>query len=942
MHRLAALFRPPPSVRRLPSFVFCLSSFVLLFFWKLACTHLILARGDAFLYFYPYWDYRARALLSGQLPLWNPYLFMGAPFLANSQAGVLYPLNWPLVFFPAPVAVKISILLHLLIAAVGTSVFARRALGQSMLGALLSAILFSLGGYLTSQVEHINQLQALAWFPWLLFSVHQSINSSQATHLPPSTFHFPPSTFHLLTSSLLFALQLLAGHTQSAFISLVGVSLYAIILFITQPSVRPATSVSRPPSSVLRLLSFVIRHSSFVILSLLLASAQLLPTLELSQQSLRSGGLPLREALSFSLDPRLLGRALLPSYSHGLFSEFVAYLGLVGLTLTVVGIKKTPTRLLLLTFVVLGLTFALGAYNPLYALLAAFPPFNLFRVPARWLFLFAFGSALLAGHGLDELSQRRLGLWPLVLGLFLIFLSPLANNLIPIGETGPLGPPAVRDLAGWLLPLILLAALTLVRLPNRWIAFGIFLLATLELFCAAQILSYNHPTTPEAYTSVRPAMTQLLASTSSSSSVDPDSRFLSMSALRFEPGDSTEMHSELDPQLPSDAVYDAIVATKNKEVLSPNLPLTWNVPAVDGYDGGLLPLKHYAIFTELFTGSIFADGRLRENLTTVPDPRLLSLVNARYLITDKVDDAWIDNVFYDLQFTLTLKEGEQSTIAYLPQFQATALGLVADSFSGHLHLTFADGFSADFSDSSFVLGPSSTVLHFDHPATLTSITLTGPLTARGLSLIDERSGAFQSLTLGPYHLVHSGDVKIYDNLNVLPRAFVVPEAVVLADDSTALTTLADPNFDPAATVILASTPEARSQNSEVRSQKSQVQSPKSKVVLRPSSRAAVLRLINIPTYKPELVQLTASGPGYLLLTDAYYPGWVATVDGAPVPIFRADVMFRAVELPPGSHVIEFRFEPRSVTVGLWVSGVTWMIVLVLLVLLGIRNKKAGV
>src|SRR3990167_919457 len=79
---------------------------VFLFFWKLAFTNLILARGDTFLYFYPYWDYRAQELLAGRLPLWNPYLFMGAPFLANPQAGVLYPLNWPLIFFAAPVAVK--------------------------------------------------------------------------------------------------------------------------------------------------------------------------------------------------------------------------------------------------------------------------------------------------------------------------------------------------------------------------------------------------------------------------------------------------------------------------------------------------------------------------------------------------------------------------------------------------------------------------------------------------------------------------------------------------------------------------------------------------------------------------------------------------------------------------------------------------------------------
>src|SRR3972149_2367272 len=132
-----------------------LAALVLIFLRQAAFTNLIFARGDTLLYFYPYWDYRARTLLSGHLPLWNPYLFMGAPFLANSQAGVFYPLNWPLAFFPAPVAVKISILVHLGLALVGAFVFARRALGQSALGALLSTALFALGGYLTSQVEHV-------------------------------------------------------------------------------------------------------------------------------------------------------------------------------------------------------------------------------------------------------------------------------------------------------------------------------------------------------------------------------------------------------------------------------------------------------------------------------------------------------------------------------------------------------------------------------------------------------------------------------------------------------------------------------------------------------------------------------------------------------------------------------------------------------------------
>lgn len=72
--------------------------------------------------------------------------------------------------------------------------------------------------------------------------------------------------------------------------------------------------------------------------------------------------------------------------------------------------------------------------------------------------------------------------------------------------------------------------------------------------------------------------------------------------------------------------------------------------------------------------------------------------------------------------------------------------------------------------------------------------------ARKRALIDERSGAFQTLTLGPYRLVHSGDVKVYEHQAVLPRAFVVGQAETI-DDATALARLADPAFDVSATVL---------------------------------------------------------------------------------------------------------------------------------------------
>jgi hypothetical protein len=197
-----------------------------------------------------------------------------------------------------------------------------------------------------------------------------------------------------------------------------------------------------------------------------------------------------------------------------------------------------------------------------------------------------------------------------------------------------------------------------------------------------------------------------------------------------------------------------------------------------------------------------------------------------------------------------------------------------------------------------------------------AITLTGPITLNGLSLIDERSGAFQSLTLGPYRLVHSGDVKIYENLSVLPRAFVAGRSD-FANDEGALALLSSSrvDFDPAQTVVLSDDQSVpRIENGR-------------------SSAATIL------SYAPEAVTIQAEGPGYLVLTDAYYPGWQATVDGEPVDILRADVMFRAVALPAGAHVVEFVYRPWWLGVGMLLSGLSWLAVAGLLLLPGQRGMK---
>jgi uncharacterized membrane protein YfhO len=70
------------------------------------------------------------------------------------------------------------------------------------------------------------------------------------------------------------------------------------------------------------------------------------------------------------------------------------------------------------------------------------------------------------------------------------------------------------------------------------------------------------------------------------------------------------------------------------------------------------------------------------------------------------------------------------------------------------------------------------------------------------------------------------------------------------------------------------------------------------------------------------VTATADGPSYLVLDDFYHRGWTARVDGQSARVFIANALFRAVAVEPGTHVVDFRFEPLSHLIGAIVSAVS--------------------
>lgn len=851
------------------------SGLVLLTLLPLGFSPGILMRGDVALYFYPYWEAAARATREGRLPLWNPDLFAGVPFLANPQVGFFYPPNRVLSWLPVPTALKVSILLHALWAAWGMLGLARR-LGYRTGGSVAAAAAYALGGYFLAQAEHINQFQALAWMPWMAWA--------WAAGRPAGV-------------GLAGAMQLLCGHAQTVMLSWI-----ALLVFFAPPR-----------GDRVRLSGWVRAWGTGALggaLALGLSAVQWLPSLELTRASIRAGGLPLNEALSFSLSPLLLGRALLPGQASPALTEFIAYIGILGGLGLVAGIGRPGwTRWAVVAG--LGLFFALGIYNPIAVLLVGLlPPLRAFRVPARWLALWAFGAALGIGAGFDQgfagLKRWRIVIWALGT-LALMGLAVAAGPIRPPGTTGPLGPVSVPAL---ILGLVLLG-IGLLHIQRR-LPRGIWLgLWVAELIGAAWGLPVNRLTAPAAWLDPRlPAVVlrDLLAQEGPWAG-----RILSVVDLHFDPGDLGEWRSVLEGQLPAEAFAEFVIATKYKEALVANLPMAYGLPTVDGYDGGVLPLRRYIELVRRFVPAerLLMDGRLWEALTALPEPRWLQLLGVRWILMDRLRDEWIDGVFYDRGIVADACGVEPIEAGPFPPFEATELRLRVESALpprtslGTAVLRGAGGETLEFPVEMGEEG-RPVVVDWKEPRTILGVSLRplpeacaqGGWRVEGGALVDRRTGAFQALVLSPggsFALRYAGDVKIYEFRKALPRLYGVCTAEFARNEAEAMGRLVEPTFDPSRRVVLEGEAIAFGGASgecavEVRW-----------IRFTPEVREAVVRL---------------EQPGWLVLMESFDPGWRATVDGHATPILRANGLFQAIPIPAGGHTVRWEYRPGS-----WAAGV---------------------
>ncbi len=159
---------------------------------------------------------------------------------------------------------------------------------------------------------------------------------------------------------------------------------------------------------------------------------------------------------------------------------------------------------------------------------------------------------------------------------------------------------------------------------------------------------------------------------------------------------------------------------------------------------------------------------------------------------------------------------------------------------------------------------------------------------------------------------------LYEIDGTIPRAYIVNKSAVERSSKQVLQLLSSVGFDPAREVVL---------DREI-----------------PVPQARQLKgTAKIVRYDNGYVTIATStdNEGILILADSYYPGWKAFVDGREEGIRRANLFFRAVPLPAGKHTVEFRYEPKSFTVGLAISVITFAGLAAATMFFAFRERKGS-
>ncbi len=840
---------------------------------------------DAVFYIYPVKAWTAAQVRQGELPLWSDQLFGGYPAIYDTQAGLFYPLSLLYYLLDGATAVDLTIFLQLGLGGSFMFLYLRQLRLRRAAAGLGTAVFLGNGlmvVWLEWQVVHA----AIIWLPLALWAVEREasiVNGQWSMVNGHSEIRNPKSAIALF--ALAFALPWLGGHWNWA----LYVSLTAVLYLLW----RVGPLVGRSARRAWWLMGLPLA------LGVGLALVQVLPAFRFLLQSHRqpltwaeSQQYGLLNRFAVLVMPDFFGTPVQGNWwGFDNYNETALYVGILPLLLVGAAVwlaRKQRVTQFWLAWGGLGLLWALG--TPVYGVLYVLPVFN-GLLPSRAAVLVVVATAVLAAIGLDKLLEptavRRSGRWLVVAPLLLLALAAVYL----VWYRGQV------EWTFWIRPLLLFSGflaggglLLWARwrgaLPAGWFGGLALALVALDLFIAG--VGYN--------------------------TISP------VAEMFPQTGTAVFLHSLPTPP--------RITSLAEGVAYRPNTALAEFVPGLSGYGPGIAQrLVDYLRLAE--GGEVIRFGRVLLPLQGVASP-LLDALGVSHIVTTQ--DVWGDEAqairaapaVADWQ---VLGAGWQRPLfvnraglfridvplraASSAQGDITLRLLTADGGQELAHSTLpigdvaADGWTAFY----FAPFPPEWGQNF-----LAELSFSG---GDGVTVGREADGnwAFAAFMRPRPGLVYEwGKTRVYANDGDLGRAFVVAAAQVADTPEAALTAVQANAAQLGQVVVL-----------ELEGQPAPPAIPEPAVTT--GSVTITEAALNRMTLRAEM-----AAPGFVVLADAFYPGWQATVDGQPTPVYRANTVVRAVYVPAGEHEIVFHYRPVEFWAGAAVSGLA-------LVGLVVRRKR---
>ena len=803
---------------------------------------------DLMLQYVPNAAFLQRSLRDGAIPLWNPYLGAGMPFAADPGAGVWYVPSWILLgALPLYAAVRTSLWLHLLWAAVGQYAVCRVTVGTGRLAAFVGAIAFALTTWLPGLTGMPAVLTSVAWLPWIVLLGDLAARRGGRW---------------IVALALAGALQLVSGWPAGAYLAWLTLGLLLVGRGPTRIGVGRATGAG--------------------VCAALLGGVLLLPAFELIGESSYAETRSVQDAGRESYLTLLSW--LRPAGGTGSLESSQLYVGLAAIVLALIGAlsreRLSPTLSLIAVF---ALVVAMGTRTPLFsALYAWLPGFRVVYLPARIGIVASFAIATLAALGLERLASgtltRRtaaivtvgtLALVPATLAQFWLSegYDSFRRLLTNLGRVSGAPYLSVAQEAQY----VVFGALSLTAV---WLVRRHRVALTALLVC--DVLVSHQLSRPPA---VDPAGWYAPA-------IETAERL--RTPLGSERVVGSQWHGETH-------FLTDFPRSANPAQLPPNLSLLVGLRDVQGYNPLLLrrAAEYFALVNERETGGAPPD----DHWLWVQDfagPSFNGLAPARVLapMTEwRVrSHRLVGSTSIPAGTAIRINVPALPSVAsrlHVVSYLGEAIQVPHGETVGEVRITASNTIQT----SPLRAGLETAEWAYGRPDVQLSVLHRQAPIALRTQLVDAVEGRFWVYEYrATFDLVPGSPPTSIEIASLLP-----------AGASTSLTLsgvwVETPGTYPAA---------------EVGALRSVGAQP------RLRATAGTARITGETDQRIEAIVESASG-ATVTLADAFYPGWVARLDSAPIAIDVADGLFRQVQVPGGRHTLVFSYEPLSLTVGAAVS-----------------------